>query len=287
MMAPVMSTTSARRLLLAAVVGSLLACQRQEKVPPADVIATLGEQVVRYPELEAHLARSLGDEAGALAPAVMSKLLDQFLDERLLAELAIARGLPEPGTGRAAAEALLALYPAQLIPTDSEIADYYAANGQEFARPERVHLRQILVTERALAERAIAELRRGVDFAEVAARLSADPRAAQAGDQGVLSRDDLPPAFVEPIFALAPGESSEIVTADYGFLIFQVLARWPAETLPLAEAAAEIRTTLSRRRADQLLDSLLAEARTTFPVTVLAGNLPFSYQGIYVSPATS
>ena len=114
-----------------------------------------------------------------------------------------------------------------------------------------MRLRQILTEDRATAERALKEIAGGADFEEVARRLSRDPSAASGGYQGELSREDLPPSFAEIIFGLKPGEVSRLVPAEYGFHIFQVTGREPAQVVPLAAARPEILGKLRQERADQ------------------------------------
>ncbi|HSS75863.1 MAG TPA: peptidylprolyl isomerase, partial [Thermoanaerobaculia bacterium] len=160
-------------------------------------------------------------------------------------------------------------------------ARYYAAHRQDFTRPERVRLRQILTQDRATAERALKEIGGGADFAEVSRRLSRDPGAAAGGYQGELSREDLPPSFAEVIFSLKAGEVSRLVPADYGFHIFQVTEREPAQVISLDAARSEILAKLRQERADRLLQSLVQEARARYNVAVYGRNLPFDYEGYY------
>jgi len=72
-----------------------------------------------------------------------------------------------------------------------------------------------------------------------------------------------------------------VVPAEYGFHLFQVTEREPAEVVPLAAARGEILGKLRRQRADQLLGSLVQEARSHYNVKVYERNLPFAYQGSY------
>ncbi|HEX3553341.1 MAG TPA: peptidylprolyl isomerase [Thermoanaerobaculia bacterium] len=264
----------------------LAACQRQP--PPApDAVARIGGEDLRYADFAAWLKRNGSDADGVLASDVLSQLFDQFLEERLLVRMAIDRKLVREARGavgqRAAIAALLASgrEPAAGEAQEADIVRYYEAHRQEFARPERVKLRQILTQDRATAERALKEIAAGADFQEVARRLSRDPGAAAGGYQGELSREDLPPSFAEVIFGLQPGEVSRLVPAEYGFHIFQVTGREPAQVIPLAAARSEIRGKLRQERADRLLQSLVREARTRYNVSVYGRNLPFDYEGSY------
>jgi len=288
--------------------GLLLLTCRREPPPAPDVVARVAGEAVPYARFEDYLARDVGDPEAVLGSDVLSELFDQFLDEQLLARLAAERGLvrargsgDENEAARRAVGALLAAdtggktaadnaadtaagpSAAPTAPTapTADIARYYAAHLSEFTRPERVRLRQILVEDRAAAEQALRELATGADFAEVARRLSRDPSAPRGGDQGVLARADLPPAFAETIFALRPGEVSRIFPADYGFHIFQVVERLPAEVTPLDRAAGEIRARLRRQRSDRRMAALVAECRSRYDVEVYERNLPFDYEGAY------
>ncbi|HJX27790.1 MAG TPA: peptidylprolyl isomerase [Thermoanaerobaculia bacterium] len=262
------------------------ACPRSEPAAP-DVVARIAGEEIRYAQVERYVARTAGEGESVLASDVLSQLFDQYLDEELLWRLAADRGLIQRGpeasaaSRRRAIDALLADRSDEREPDEREVAAYYAAHRGEFTRPERVRLRQILTEDRAIAERAVRELAGGADFAGLARTLSSDPSAASGGYQGELSRADLPPAFADVIFSLRPGEVSRLIPADYGFHIFQVVARSPAGVIPLAEARPEIEERLRQERADRLLAELVEEARRRYNVEVHARNLPFEYRGSY------
>ena len=262
----------------------LLAACSQTEPPAPDLVARIGTEEIRYGRFEDYVKRTAGDGQTVLAGDVLSQLFDQFLDEELLARLAIDRGLVREGASavarRRAVDALLAAE-LEKEPAPREIAAYYQAHRGEFARPERVRLRQILTQDRATAERALRELAGGADFAQLARRLSRDPGAASGGFQGELSRQDLPPAFAEVIFSLEPGEVSRLVPAEYGFHIFQVVSRSPAEVIPLEQARDEIAERIRQQRADRALAGLVGEARRRYNVSVYDRNLPFAYRGSY------
>lgn len=260
---------------------------RAEPPPSPDLVAVVGAEVVTFPQFEAYLEQQLGEPGRGLASDVLSRMFDQFLEETLLARLAVDRGAaPAAARRRSAIDRLLAAAAAADSasgdePGEAEIEAYYRDHRDDFARPERVRLRQILVDDRATAEAALREVRGGADFAAVSQRLAGAAGEASAGDQGELARDELPPAFAETIFRLAPGEVSDVIEADYGYHLFQVVERLPAEVLPLAAARGEIRSLLRQQRADQRLAALAAEARNRYDVQVYERNLPFNYQGIY------
>jgi len=256
-----------------------LGCRRQ--APPApDIVARVGADALHYPDFERYLQNNIGENGASLTSDVLSGLFDQFLDEELVRRAAVERGVVAAGTEpRLALEALLRLQPSE--PSEDEVTSYYAAHGSEFQRPERVRLQQILTTDRESAQRALAALSAGESFADVARRWSRDPSSSRGGDQGELSRDDLPPALAEVIFRLEAGQVSAIVPAEYGFHIFLVSERHPAEQAALAEVEEEIRGALRGQHEDQHHAALVAEARSRYNPVIYGRNLPFTYQGQY------
>lgn len=265
-------------LLALSALSAGLACHREQ--PPApDVVARIGGRDVHYSRFEGYLKHSMGDPDTVLASDVLSELFDQFLDEQLLARLALERGLvPSIDHPRQAADALLKT-DASAEPSAAEIAEFYAAHHQEFARPERVRLRQILVEDRVAAEKAARQIAAGTPFEEVARRLTRGESAG--GFQGVLARADLPPTFADAIFNLKAGQVSRVIPAEYGFHLFQVVERLPAEVAPLSEVEDGIRARLRQARSDRRLASLVGECRNRYTVVVFGRNLPFNYEGVY------
>ncbi len=254
---------------------------RQPPSIAADVAVLIHGEEMHYDQFEAYLRENDAGADASLESAVLSRLFDQFLDQQLLIRLAVERGLVEPGVGlREAAELVLADFP-KTSWTEEQLEAYYRAHEAEYQHPEEVYLRQILVADREVAEEAHAAITSGEDFTQVAARFSQEPNAQMGGDQGRLAREDLPPTFADAIFDLAAGEVTDIVTADYGFHIFQVVERYPAEVQPLEDVIDSIRQALERQRVDEIVAGFIAEARERYNVVVFPSNIPFDYQGDY------
>ncbi len=259
----------------------LAACHRAPS-PAPDAVAEIAGEEIRYERFSAYLSRADGEADARLSSEVLSALFDQFLDEQLLARLAADRGLVAAADRAEPRRAVEALLRDAAAPSDAEVAAYYAAHRDDFARPERVRLRQILVESRATAERAWRQIAAGADFAEVARRLAKSRTGAgAAGLGGELSRADLPAAYADLLFALPPGGVSRVIPAPYGYHIFQVVAHLPSEVAPLSHVTPEIRARLARQAADRRLAALVREGRKRYHVEVYARNLPFDYEGTY------
>ena len=244
-----------------------------------------------------YVERALGEPGDSLGSDVLSQLFDQFLDERLLTLLAVDRGLLPAGRRRGAAAGAAPSTSSSPPPpagrrrpgepTEAELRAWYDAHRERFAAPGSASACASSWSRTAdEADQALAEIRAGASFAAVARRLADDPEvAATGGALGELSRDDVPPAFADVIFALAPGEVSEVVEADYGFHLFQVTETLPAQVLPLAAVRDEVAAALREDAADRRLHELVDEARRRYDVSVWERNLPFNYRGIYLAEA--
>ena len=90
---------------------------------------------------------------------------------------------------------------------------------QAQATPDQIEVRR----RRALA--ALSELRRGTNFAQVAAQFSDAPDALQGGNLGWRSSARLPSLFLDAIEKLQPGDVSDIVRSPNGFHIVKLLEK--------------------------------------------------------------
>jgi len=98
---------------------------------------------------------------------------------------------------------------------------------------EHVHARHILVDNPTEAERILAQLQAGADFAALATSYSQDSSTRESGgDLGFFPRGILiAPEVEDAAFALQPGQFSGVVTSPLGYHIVQVIERDPARSL--------------------------------------------------------
>ncbi len=281
---------SRRRLAVLAgllIVAGTPACRKTSSIG-SDVVVSIDGSDISYSRFESYLRENVDAPDLPLGNAVLNQLFDQFLEEQLLVRLALDRGFEThsespatPSLDQRMAVSYLLRESAAGFDLEAEATAYYEDHEEEYLRPESVRLRQILVYERPVAEEAQGALERGEDFAQVASRYSQVPMAHLGGEQGRLAREDLPAAFADAIFELEAGETSDVLVAEYGLHIFQVVERFPAEAVPLEEASAEIKRRLERRHVDELVATFIDEARRRYNVTSHLSNFPFDYQGSY------
>jgi peptidyl-prolyl cis-trans isomerase SurA len=134
----------------------------------------------------------------------------------------------------------------KIVITESEIDALLSVSASEEMRADEVNLSHILVVvpenaspeqvqgRRARAEEALAQLRKGADFRQVAAMYSEAPDALQGGAMGWRAGERLPTIFYDALRKMKPGETSEILRSGNGFHIVQLNERRGTTAAPAA-----------------------------------------------------
>jgi peptidyl-prolyl cis-trans isomerase C len=167
----------------------------------------------------------------------------------------------------------------QIQVTDDEVARHYAEHPQEFEDPEAVHVLQIVVATRDEAVQIRDKLRKNPQsFAELAKKSSIGPEGRNGGDLGLIGRGSGFPEVFDACFTLPPNQISEVTPSPYGFHIFKVTERRPAQRRPLEKAAPVIREKLLRgKRAGAQVEYVAAlrrHAQITFDEKAIASVTP-------------
>lgn len=125
----------------------------------------------------------------------------------------------------------------KLVISDNEIDNYLVNQAKQSGKGEELKLAHIMVvvpeqasaekiqTFKSRAEQALAKLRGGAPFAQVAAGYSDASDALQGGNLGWRPADRLPAMFAEAIQKLQPGEVTGILRSPNGFHILKLLER--------------------------------------------------------------
>ncbi len=150
----------------------------------------------------------------------------------------------------------------KVTPSDKEIADFYQRNLKTlFSYPARVRARHILISvvpdapektrqqAKAKAEQILEQLRKGADFAKLAAQDSDDQGTRdRGGDLGFFERGEMIKPFEDAAFNLKPGQLSGVVATHFGYHIIRVDEVKPAHTDTRQQARPRI-VELLRARA--------------------------------------
>ncbi len=162
------------------------------------------------------------------------QVLDDLVDQRLLALEAVRRGLDRDGEAKRRLQAarerilgnILVENAISKAVTDEAIRRMYDEQAKLSPPGEEVRARHILVKTKAEAEAVIAQLKGGADFAKLALEKSIDPGSRlDGGELGYFSKDAMVEPFANAAFALKKGEISEPVQTEFGWHVIQVEAR--------------------------------------------------------------
>ena len=146
---------------------------------------------------------------------------------------------------------------------------------------ERARARHILIRVPATASQADkdaaykkikdiqARLKKGDDFADLASKYSEDPGSKEhGGDLGYFSRGDMVPAFDKAAFALDVGQTSDIVTTDFGYHIIQLQEKKAAGKMSLDEIKDDLREYLFQQRGAKRFESYVKDLRSKADIKV-------------------
>jgi len=161
----------------------------------------------------------------------------------------------------------------QVSVTAEDVAAFYDANPEMFARPDMVRARHILVRlmptsttadkkeARARATAARQRVVAGEDFARVAIEVSEGTEAANGGDMGFFARDSMMPELTDVAFALEVGQISDIIETQFGFHLLKVEEKRAASQMLYEEAKEPVKQLLKENGTSEKVSELLAQLR--------------------------
>jgi peptidyl-prolyl cis-trans isomerase C len=256
----------------------------QKGGPPAvarpETIAMAGDQPVTLDAFMAWVKTATSEDPKNVSPRVLSSLLDQYLDEVLLARAVEAAEPPVPGTTpREKRRAFLTRAAGLESLQDADLRREYDAHPERYKRPALVRVSQLLFRAREDADAAVKRLAEGAGWEDVSHASSVAPNAATGGSLGLLGRADLPREFEKVVWSLSAGRTSGVLATPHGFHVFRVDERLDARDVTFEEALPGLRIAVAEDRSTRAVGEAIAGAHRRFPVSVVEDHLPFPYVG--------
>jgi parvulin-like peptidyl-prolyl isomerase len=157
----------------------------------------------------------------------------------------------------------------RLAATRKAARAYYERNvDARFTSPAAVHLAAIRVLTRPIAENALARLRAGRPFAEVARQFTNDAESRdKGGDLGWVLASSLPVPLRRSAAGLKPGAVGKPVQGPGGWYVLKVVAARPARVTLFPAVARRLIAELTLQERIKALDAWLAAARKRATVT--------------------
>ncbi|MEM8615866.1 MAG: peptidylprolyl isomerase [Pseudomonadota bacterium] len=267
-----------RAAFLGALVFGLSACTEQQstltsarQVDAATAALVNGSPIyISDVELEA-IAQGKVNEGDPFGPEnpEFKTILDQLVDQRLLAQEAERRGLDEDTAARRRLEAgrerllgnILVENLVATAVTDAAIDEMYDEQVKLQQLDDEVRLRHILVETEAEAGRIYRELEGGRDFTEAAFEYSDDIRTRlDGGDFGWVSPNALMDPFPAQVGNTETGRISDPFQSEQGWHIIKIDERRTRPPKTKDEMRPEIVTFLTFTEISDLLRELRATA---------------------------
>ena len=153
----------------------------------------------------------------------------------------------------------------------SEIRRYYRNHLDDYRKSRKIVFRQLWVDpkgcenlqeEKQKAEKLLAQIRQGADFAEMANRHSIDRERREGGLHEASDWGNLSKWLRTELKSLDEGEVSDVLETDIGYCILKMEKKVEPHLVPISEVSDEIRRKLKeqkRRKAEQELAEELRE----------------------------
>jgi parvulin-like peptidyl-prolyl isomerase len=147
---------------------------------------------------------------------------------------------------------------------EEEIAAYYDKHRDQFVRPARVHLWDIVTTDLDSAYTARRRIAAGEEFAVVAKEMSVAPSAARGGEVGWVAAGEIPDRLMsDTAFSLEVGQTSNPLLVEGKYHVLYVTEAQPGVNRTLAQARSDIIIALREEKGltrEAVLDSLVRTA---------------------------
>lgn len=193
--------------------------------------------------------KSAGMDEAALRKQVKEQLITQKLMEKLSADNA--------------------------KPTESEIEAYYTANKAQFEQKAAKRASHILfeADDKATAEKILAEIKDGADFASEAKKYSTDVATKEKGGDLGWPTTPYVTEFEAALSKLKPGQVSTLVKTQYGWHIIKATETRKASTRQLSEVKSQIEQILIQQSKADAYQKYIDQLRKDAKIDILVEEL--------------
>jgi peptidyl-prolyl cis-trans isomerase C len=262
-------------LIMMAVVaaGAFLPGCNSPKTGPAlagPVLVSVNGDKLTGPELD-----SLSPEGFEVTRENLPKILDKWVSNTLMYQEAVRRGVEKEPQIQAHLKRIERDYLVNelldRLTTNTKIGQeqmvqYFNQHRDEFSY--EVKIARIVIADSVMAEQTAAEIKGGADFTKLAKERSED-LALEAGQESRYFARNIgdprmggDPAVAEAIFALSPGQVSDVIPSQEGYQIIKLVDKKKVKAdATFSEAKDEIEAILSYRRSQATVDSVLTALR--------------------------
>lgn len=262
-------------------------------------------------DFDNYILHVVGEDYMSLPPITLSRIFDNFVEEKILLQDVLNRGIlltqtekknylaklshqykgenmqditpdaeHEFGFEKLLVEKLTVSLVRDIAVSDEEIKAYYEENKREFLRPELVKVSQILLDAEDKAIDVLEKIKDATeeDFRSVARDVSVGVEASRGGELGIFELGQLPFEMEKVIFSLEEGRTSQVVESSYGYHIFRLDQKYEPELVSEEQAAPQIEIKILERKIKNFMSGYVQDLGTKLTWMAYPENLPFPYQ---------
>jgi peptidyl-prolyl cis-trans isomerase C len=145
--------------------------------------------------------------------------------------------------------------------TEEALRETYVEAVNSMTGQEEVRARHILVESEDEAKAILAEIKGGADFATLAKEKSKDPGAAEGGDLGYFTKEQMVPEFSDVAFKMYAGQLSNPVKTQFGWHIIKLEDRRTKQPPEFERVKDQIEAFLSRKAQTDFIAKLRQSAK--------------------------
>ena len=239
------------------------------------VVARVDGEVVHQSEV-LEMARGLPPQYQAQLMQIYPLLVQRLVDFKLAGKAGRAAGLAgdeevKARVAQAAEQMIREVYIEREVEariTDDGLQAKYEEFLANTPPKTEYHARHILLETEEAAREVITLLDGGADFAELAKERSTGPSAAQGGDLGFFTADQMVSEFSETAAALEPGQYSKDPTkTQFGWHVIKLEESRTAEPPGFEEVEPQLREEMAR----EAVEAVFKDLRHNATIEILAG----------------
>jgi len=145
--------------------------------------------------------------------------------------------------------------------TDDALKQTYNDAVKSMGGQEEVRARHILVENEDEAKAILDQIKGGGDFAALAKEKSKDPGAADGGDLGYFTKDQMVPEFADVAFKMYPGQLSNPVKTQFGWHIIKVEDKRTKQPPEFEKVKDQIEAYVARKAQSEFVAKLRQTAK--------------------------
>ncbi len=175
--------------------------------------------------------------------------------------------------------------------SDEEARFFYELHKANYAAEDRVKARQIVLDDKATAEKVYQQLLGGADFAELArqySKVGADQGGAVgaepgSSEPGPVTRLVFPTPVADAVFSLQNGGLTQIIEAGGRYYIVKVEEFLPGGDVPYEEVADRVKEDALQVKQAGVVDNYIREVRQRAVVKFSEEDSPYEYKNPVVA----